>query len=185
MALSRGFRSGRVHSVARKSSWEVGPQLTLSSISASGSTLGTAAISPTTAGLTLVRTRGELLLFLSSAAAAIDGFAGAFGIGLATLAAVTAGAASVPTPVTEAAWDGWLYHRFFHLFAAGIIDNSVAADTDAMNATTAVLRLEVDSKAMRKLADSTVAVYMALEVTETGTAALRAAFDSRVLVKLS
>ena len=62
---------------------------------------------------TIVRTYGLLSLMLRSATAIGDGFTGAFGIGKATAAAFTAGIASLPTPLMEVDWDGWLVHQFF------------------------------------------------------------------------
>ena len=106
------------------------------------------------------------------------------GIGIATLAAVTAGVASVPTPITEAGWDGWLWHMFFQCRAAGIIDGSAMGDTDAVNPTAAAVRFEIDSKAMRKFEDTDLAIYAALEVSEVGTSTMVWSFDSRALFKL-
>ena len=123
-------------------------------------------------------------MFLLSASAAGHGFHGAFGIAKATSAAVLAGAASVPTPLTEEAWDGWLYHRYFSVFAPGAIAAATAAQQmDGANGTIASLRLEVDSKAMRKQ-DVNEAMYACLEVVEVGTADMRWAFNCRQLYKL-
>jgi len=67
--------------------------------------------------------------------------------------------------------------------AATIIAGAVATDGDAMNTVTAALRIEVDSRAMRKLEVSQT-VYCCLEVLEIGTATMSWAFNSRQLVKL-
>ena len=75
----------------------------------------------------LIRTRGEFLIFLHSATALAHGYHGAFGIAKATTVAITAGAASVPTPITEENWDGWLYHRYFSVLSAGPIAAATAA----------------------------------------------------------
>jgi len=181
----RGFtRRGRLAlpSQRRKTGWGLGPgQSAVTTITATGSTILGAGSVSTADGQTVVRLRGELLLWLSLAAAAVDGFSGAFGIGIVQNPAFTAGIASVPTPVTEAADENWLYHRFFacktaELFATGA--------EPAGRMLPAFLRLEVDSKAMRKF-DAGVTLYAAVEVTEVGTATMQVHFDSRVLVKLA
>ena len=123
-------------------------------------------------------------MHLTSAAAALDGFAGAFGIGVITAAAFTAGVGSVPTPITEIGWDGWLYHQFIDLRAPGLIDGSAAVDVDIMLSTTAAVRIPVDSKAMRKIGIDEV-TFGVLEVIEVGTAALSWRFNSRILDKLA
>lgn len=188
MALSRGSRSHSPSRLRRKTSWQVGP--------ASGSVAGGEQIlTSSTAtimlqggavnvdGITLVRTRGEFNIALTAATAATDGFHGAFGIGLVSLPAFNAGIASVPTPVAEEDWEGWLYHRYFSLFSGGVIDASSTSSDNQANPTCAALRVEIDSKAMRKLGEDMV-LYAAVELTETGTATASIFMDSRVLIKL-
>jgi len=133
----------------------------------------------------LVRTRGDLSLFLS-VAADVAGFHGAFGIGVIGSPAFTAGVASVPTPITEEGWGGWLYHRYFSCFAGGAIATATAAQqADQVNATSGALHIEVDSKAMRKL-DVNETIYAALEVVLQGASGtLRWTFNSRTLFKLA
>ena len=125
---------------------------------------------------TVVRQRGALSAFLDSYTNAGDGFHCAVGIGIVSSAAFTAGIASVPTPITEAAWDGWMYHRFFDLHG------SEAAGSTAIGGIESV-DFEVDTKAMRKVSDE-MTVFAALEVVELGTASLGVYFDSRMLLKL-
>jgi len=134
-------------------------------------------------GETLVRTRGQLLLFLQQAAAAGDGFTGAFGIGMVTDEAFTAGVASMPGPLNSDEWDGWLFHSYFALFASSIISDTVSSADDFPNVQSAAFRLEVDSKAMRKTKSFNV-MFAAVEVQEVGTADIRWAFNSRQLFKL-
>jgi len=184
---SRRFRSTRV-SVRHRSSWEVGPETSgggaPQELTSSVANLAGTAIQATEDGQTLIRTRGELLIYLKAATAAGDGFHGAFGIAKATSAAVLVGATAVPTPITEEAWDGWLYHRYFSIFAGGPIAIATAAQETLQNAAvTAALRIEVDSKAMRKF-DVNEAFYACIEVVEKGTAVADWVFNCRMLFKL-
>ena len=183
----RRFRSTRSSSPRRKSSWGVGPETTVNggpeTITGTTAQIATTAVTLTLDGATLVRTRGELVVNILTAAAQADGFHGAFGIAKATAPAFTAGVAAVPTPLTEEDWDGWLYHRYFSLLSGGIINQGVSADEDIINSTIAALRVEVDSKAMRKVAITEV-IYAVIEVVEVGTSTLRWSFNSRLLFKL-
>jgi len=182
-------RSSFPRSQRRKTSWNIGPQTGVDGatqvISASAAVLATGTAVVLNEGITMVRTRGELNVFLSIATGQGDGFHGAFGIAVASSPAVTAGVGSVPTPITEENWDGWLYHRYFGLFAGGPLATATAADQQSqVNATTAALRVEVDSKAMRKLSVD-MTIYAAIEVIELGAASsMEWGFNSRILVKL-
>ena len=181
MAHSRGSHRafGRSGSdLRRKTSWEVGPgSSTPVVLTGSGSTILGSGIAPTIPGLTLVRTRGLLGLTLNTAAAAGDGYTGALGIGVVTASAFAIGVTAVPTPLTDAGWDGWLYHEFFDVRAG----DRTAGDS---NWEAAIARYTVDSKAMRKIEDEEKTVFAVLEVVEQGTAQVEVSFDSRVLVKL-
>ena len=183
MARSRG--SFQARAPRRRRGWDVGPGgTTITTFTTSSSAFLGSAITPNIDGLTLARLRGELAIHLQSTSAAGDGFTGAFGIGLATFAAVTAGIASVPTPITEMAWDGWIYHTFFSIRSAGIIAAGTAADDQvAPSVISSSLRREVDSKAMRKLNDLD-AIYACVEVVETGTVVMNVDFNSRSLLLL-
>ena len=88
-----------------------------------------------------------MLAFLTAATSIADGFHGAFGVGLVTSAAAAAGVGSIPTPVTEQGWDGWILHQYFHVHrgAAAFGDNA------------GVARFILDSKAMRKASTEPVA----------------------------
>ena len=128
-----------------------------------------------TEALTLVRTRGRFDFSLSSYTSAGDGYQGAVAIGLASLPAFTAGIGSLPTPISEMGWDGWLWHSIVGIHSA------LAAGATAVGQI-ASISLEVDSKAMRKLTDQMV-IFAAIEVVELGTASLNVFFDSRMLFK--
>ncbi len=185
MARQRGFNRA-LPGRRRATSWEegVGGVAVQTAISASTSVIATSALSILIDGITVVRHRGSALFFLNSADASLSGFRGAFGIGIATTPAVVAGAASVPMPITEQDWEGWMYWQRIECTAAQAIAGAAADDGDAISQVTAVQRFEFDSKAMRKV-DEDMSIYAALEVTETGTAVLNWALDSRILVKLS
>jgi len=177
---SRGSFRGRV-STRRRVGWDLGPGGTTAqtNFTTSSAQIASAAINALLDGLTLVRTRGMLTCRLLSAAAVGDGFSGAFGIAKATTAAVAAGAASVPTPITEQEWDGWLYWTPVQLHASSVLSDTSVLEN--MGITTFVH--EVDSKAMRKL-DENESLYASMELVETGTGSLGWFFDSRMLFKL-
>ncbi len=173
----RGFSRGQVSS-RRQTAWADGPGGTAITIrSSTGSAFVGAAIVPLVEGLTVIRIRGQLVAYLESALAVQDGLQGAFGIGIATLAAVTAGIASVPTPITEMESENWLYWTPLSLHA------KTALEANDWGVASQIL-LEVDTKAMRKFPGE-MAVYAAVEFgTSIGTATANIFFDSRALVKL-
>ena len=179
MARQRGSRQVTAFPRRRKS-WEEGPGGSITvSIAGAGNTVFLGSfISPTLDGLTLLRIRGALQFLLTASSVANGGMAGAFGIGLATVAAIIAGAASVPTPLTEQAWDGWLYWMPLQIHTV------TATIADGVNAVTAQQAFEVDSRAMRKWKEED-GIYAMVEVgTETGVAVGELRFDSRVLLAL-
>ena len=184
MAHGRGFRPRRSTS-KRLTAWSLGPQADLTSLSGTTPVIWTSGVVLTAAGEdTIVRIRGSCEIFLTAATAQADGFAGALGIGIVTSQAFAAAVASVPTPMTELDWDGWMWHQFFHVHAGGIIDGSVAGDQDQVNAVAAAVRFDIDSKAMRKQNDQETLMGVIEMGTETGTASARFAADTRILVKL-
>jgi len=172
----------------RETSWSIavasGTNGSEQTISASGSTGLTQFAIATVDGITIVRLRGELLLYLLTASGASSGFTGAFGIGKATLQAGNIGITALPTPLDEEDWDGWLYHRYFSVMAADQIVGANAATNNAnQNPQSAALRVEVDSKAMRKLPENNI-LFGALQVLEVGTSTMAMHFNSRMLLKL-
>jgi len=180
MAPRRGFRPVRIGS-RRQTSWGLGPGGTAPTVVNSNVAIFLGSfVSPTVDGDTVVRIRGHLSAYLLLATATNDGFAGAFGIGIASAAAITAGAASVPTPITEQDADNWLFHQYFSVkspvaFASGAAQNGPDIASS--------FRMDVDSKAMRKVS-SDAGIYAMVEVVEVGTASMEVAFDSRMLLKL-
>jgi len=162
----------------RATSWDTGAGGTTPTVVSSGIAqfVGSAAAA-TTDGLTIVRTRGHLAMFLESVTSAMDSLTGAFGIGIATSAAIAAGIASVPTPLTEQAWEGWMYWSSFTILGR------TAVEADGVNDSAGVIREVIDSKAMRKI-NSDMSIYAAIETVEVGAANMDVYFDSRVLSKL-
>ena len=169
MARPRGFMP-----VSRRSQkttdWGVGAGGTvLTSLTASGSSIlgaGAAPVEPKT----IVRTRGLFSASLTVGAAG-NGFFGAVGIGIVSQPAFTAGIASMPTPISEAVWEGWMWYSFF--------DCRTGVNPDDGSS---IHRIEVDSKAMRKVSNDDV-IFAAIEVVEVGTATLEVQFDTRILLK--
>ena len=184
MAQRRGsypVRSGRK---ARLTDWALGPGGSASAtVSSSQTIILGSGISPTAGKVTIVRTRGELLVQLVTAAAVSNGFHGAIGIGIVTDQAFGIGLTAVPKPISDMEWDGWLYHRFFSVMSSGVIDGGVSADHDMVLPTAGAVRIEVDSKAMRIIDEEETAAAI-IQVTEIGTATADIMFDSRMLVKL-
>jgi len=119
-------------------------------------------------GETLIRTRGIVGLTLSAATAITDGFFGAFGMAVVSTASATAGVASIPTPLTEAGWDGWFVHRYF----------DVRASIDRQGPQS--VNLQIDSKAMRKVNEDE-SIVMVVDLIETGSASLLLFAATRVL----
>jgi len=113
---------------------------------------------------------------LSAATAALDGFVGAFGFGIVSENAFNAGVASVPTPVTDIAWDGWLWWQ------AICIKNSDGVESNQFGITRVY---QVDSKAMRKFKQSDILMCVFEAESETGIATLGATLKSRLLFKLA
>ena len=175
MARQRGLSFQRTSRGSRRQTdWGFGPGGTaVTSFSASGSAVLGSGIEPTSL-LTLVRTRGLVEIFIKGLATADgDGYTGAVAIGLASDPAFTAGIASLPTPITELNWDGWLWHSFFSVHATDISFGDSGSGHQ---------RIVIDSKAMRKFSPENV-MFAAAEVVEQGTVNLDVYFDSRMLFK--
>ncbi len=174
-------RSGFTHrsQPRRQTSWALGPESSAQNVASSTTQIWTVATVPVIEGLTIVRTRGFIRCLLTTVSAADSGFSGAFGIGVTNQNAVAVGVGSVPTPITDLDWDGWLWHSFFD------VRSITATIADGANAVAMEWSMEIDSKAMRKLNDTETAVFGATEVTETGTAVMNIHAQCRQLVKLS
>ena len=176
--MAQPRRSGfRRTSARRKTSWAFGPTDVDTSLATTQTTLWTTFIALTVPEVTIVRIRGMASAYLQSATAVGDGFRGAVGIALVTAEAITAGVASVPTPLGDDDWDGWIWHSYFDVRA---VTSTIA---DGVNAGGAVVRIPIDSKAMRIWNDN-LRLFGVWEVVESGTAVAEAVASTRVLVKL-
>ena len=183
MARSRRFVSASpVRTTSKRQTvWDFGPSDVGQTLSGTGAAVWVTGIQLASSQqkVTLVRTRGVVSLQLGSGAAIFDGFQGAVGIGIVSLPAFTAGIASMPTPRSDVGWPGWLWHSFFDLRTLS------ATFSDGVNGgPAAAVRLEVDSKAMRKFAEDQV-IFGAIEVVEQGTSTMRILAETRLLYKLS
>ena len=176
MAQRRGF-PGRGRK--RTMTWGLGPDIADGSASANGTQLWTSSVVLVAeAEVTLVRMRGFFHVTLNTADAIGAGFFGAVGLGLVTTRAVVAGAGSIPRPIQEADWDGWIYHRYWDVRAI------TATIADGVNAASASIGFEIDSKAMRKWSanESLVGVF---EVIESANATCELQAETRLLLKLT
>ena len=166
----------------RQTSWTAGPGGVVTQ-SATGSALFPFLLVPLLEGLTITRMRGELLLYLTSAASANDGFDGAVGIGLVSDEAAAVGITAVPTPIDDIDFEEWIWFQMFSLRSASFLADAAATDRDIPSAVSAVARIPIDNKAMRKfpVGKSLVGV---IESAETGTAGITAFLSIRSLVTL-
>ena len=168
---SRSGARGR-QGTSRSTSWSLGPNGVIQR-TATGSVIFAVGAQALSDGNTVIRTRGELLIGLSAATSAVDGYSGAVGICIVTENAFNAGIASIPTPITDIVWDGWLAYQSFASKLYG----------PDLGRTATVARYQLDSKAMRKIKVTDVMVAV-LEATEVGSSTLNMSLETRVLVKL-
>ena len=178
MAQGNRLRSQRtfVRGPRRASSWARGPFGILNNIATSEVNLFPTGFQVVDNGITLVRTRGELLVSLLTASATGDGFLVAAGLCVVSENAFNAGVASVPDPLADMDWEGWFWYKTTNLLAAAIspLGNELGATIN---------RIEIDSKAMRKIKSTDVIVGV-IGTTENATATMNSALDTRMLFKL-
>ncbi len=143
MARRRTF--GPVRGSKRHSSWTGSIPLTAFTALAASSVALTQVFTPFDGGETAVRTRG-LFGWQSDQRAVAEDQMGAVGIGVVTEQAATLGVTAVPAPDTDSGWSGWLWHSYF---ASGFeIATAVGFEPDMLH------RIQIDSKAMRKVGDN-------------------------------
>ncbi len=162
--------------VRRKTSWALGPRgEALAVITNTNNLFGTGSQSVQD-GLTLVRTRGELLLYLTVGDTIDAGFVRvAAGIAVASENAFDIGVTAVMSPVTDIGWDGWSWYWTGSL--------RMAAASQFGEVPSAV-RIPIDSKAMRKLKNTDVCYGVVETASEDVNASMSATLNTRMLVKL-
>ncbi len=171
------FARNQRQSPRRSKIWNDGPLTTVLTITGSATaswTLGQTALG----GVTIARIHGVIDLILTATAASSNGFIGAVGLGIVTTDAFLAGGASLPDPLGDQAWGGWLYHQHFD------VRSITATLADGVNASSCHQRIEIDTKAMRKMKPNETLMGR-IETTETGTATMLAFANTRMLVLLS
>ena len=168
-----GFRQRSV-GFRRTTDWGLGPQNLGTTISASGKQLWSFSTA-SAQNLTVVRTRGWISYYLRSADVATAGFRGASGIYLMTEDAFAVGVTAALDPLEDSNSDMWLWHFFFDLRAiTGTLPDLGSA---------AVVRQEIDSKAMRKGFDPERVMVGVTGVVETVSASMSAFADTRQFFK--
>ena len=177
--------SGRQHLTSiraprRTTLWNEGPfsQVVQAITAASNAIVGTGQTA--LGGVTIVRIRGELMLWLSVATAIGDGFTRvAAGIGIVTQDAFLAGGASLPSVIDDADWGGWMWYHA----GSSIVGLSV---TESENTgPLSMVRVPIDTKAMRKISPNETIFGQVSTNAEIGTATLNFQMNTRMLVKLS
>jgi len=164
----------------RRTDWSGGPRTGAAlTATAAGNNLVSTGSQVLSEGMTLIRFRGEFVAWLESVGSVGDGFSRwAVGVCNVTENAFGIGVTAVPDPVVDAAWDGWLYHRNL----GPIIGLSV---TESENTgPLSQVRMEVDSKAMRKQRNTDFTIACVSFQDEVGVATVAFGFQSRILDKL-
>ncbi len=172
--MARRFQSSRgvVGRAARRStSWLTGPQQVNTGLTTVGTVLlWTTGLQIVSDGFTLIRTRGHALLNLAVSDANTSGMSGALGIAVASENAFGAGIAGLMDPFSDSEWDGWLWHSFFRL-------------SGGAGQTSGQQRIDIDSKAMRKIAGLDVIYGVIKPESEAGAVTLNFGADTRMLFK--
>ena len=179
MAHARRFGSRAIGSSSRrKTAWSAGPSETTAELTAAGAFIWTLGSQALVDGLTQVRVRGEYNVFLPVVTTIGDGYLSmAVGLCIVSENAFGVGITAVPTPFTDMGWDGWLFHRL-HSQIIGL------STTELGVAPTEAFRIELDSKAMRKIRATDVLIGVGELGTEVGAATLAFSAQTRVLDKL-
>jgi len=165
------LRPARSH---RKVTWNGGPRGRVANESAAAINVFPTALTANV-DLTLIRVRGELVFGLEAATAVDDGFDEvAFGICNVSANAAGVGVTAIPDPLGDIAWDGWLYHYIGSCTALGsaTLDNAGGS---------AIFRLSIDGKAMRKMNSTDVTVAVITTGALNGGVTFNAILNSRIL----
>ena len=163
----------------RTTLWNVGPSsAAIQSQSATGTQLVDTG-QQSLGGVTIVRMRGELAIWLSVVTTLGDGFTDlTAGIGIVTNDAFAVGASAMPTPKGDSDWGGWLWH-------ASLATLIGFETTEVLRGPMSAVRVPIDSKAMRKITGNET-IFGAVQFgTEVGTATAQFQMNTRMLFKLS
>ena len=115
-------------------------------VSASASFTAFSSAVALTDGLTVVRIRGTASMWLTGVAGADgDGYRGASGLCKITEEQVAVGITAIPLPFDDDGWDGWMWHSYWDIHTSDISAGDVDHPT---------VDLVIDTKAMRKIAES-------------------------------
>jgi len=127
---------------------------------------------------TIVRIRGELVIWLSATTSAGDGFT-SFGVGIGVVSAdaFAIGVTAMPSPEGDPDWPGWMYYSRH----GSLVD--VTTETIGRGPLSAV-RIPIDTKAMRKFRINEVVFGSVHMIGEIGTAVASFVMSTRQLVKL-
>ncbi len=171
--MARSFRSNRtIISHKRRVGWDTGPQMDSTSLSTATPVIWTTGSIVLVDGVTLVRTRGLITFRTSAVDAVTSGMSGAWGLAIASENAFGVGLSALMNPFDDSGWDGWLAHGFW----------DVGTEVGGEGGTQ---RIEIDSKAMRKL-KATDVIYGTVDVaSETGTVVTGVTANTRMLFKLA
>jgi len=129
-------------------------------------------------GLTLVRIRGQFTVCITATTTIGDGFQ-RFGLGICIVSenAFGVGATAIPAPLTDVGWDGWMWH-----YLGGQLRGF--STTELGVAPMEAVRVEIDTKAMRKIKESDIVVGVIELGSEVGASTLEFAAETRMLFKL-
>ena len=153
MAHARRLSFPRTSGPKRKTAWAAGPGGTILGVTATSQNLFPNTSQVVALQLTQVRVRGQLKVWCELGGAARDGFAYAFGMCYVSENAIAAGIASVPHPLTDIGWRGWMVHLQGHVMTPLVaIDPADPICSDVH---------EIDNKSMRKVmaSDTLIAVF--------------------------
>ena len=174
MARPRGFPQGRTRqSVPKGREWGIGPGGTVSISIGAGTVIVGDGATPTVSKLTIMRTRGEILLAVESLGAAGDDVSLFFGMGIVSTDAFTVGSAAVPGPATDISFP-WMWWNVIHF--------NPKVDALGIDGVTSV-RVPVDVKAMRKFGVDQVLGLVAQFQDEQGTIVVDISANFRMLTQ--
>jgi len=152
MAHARGGSRSRATRLSKV--WTAIPIIAPTGLSGTQAVMGSLTLGETALqDATVLRCRGNLLI-TAVPDAATDSDTVGLGICVVTAAAIAVGGTSIPGPINDLGFDGWLWHQFVPLDAVSL----TAADEQAI---TLNVRVEIDAKAMRRMPQDHGVVLMA------------------------